>query len=153
MTTTVQWMSRYQARPRWELTVMLGRPAAIGLSYYHQRALCWNNEILHKNMFSWPFFHYSYIEFYFQNVVQEWQTEVVLCSFDLICMSFSSESHVKLEWDMQASLEPDKSLMSSASLFHISNGSAHILPDHTPDRSCIGRWNSLSGRGTKTWTS
>ena len=51
---------------------------------------------------------------------------------------------------MQASLEPDKSLMSSASLFHISNGSAHILPDHTPDRSCIGRWNSLSGRGTKT---
>ena len=33
-------------------------------------------------------------------------TEVVLCSFDLICILLSSESHVKFLWDMQASLEP-----------------------------------------------
>ena len=47
--------SRCQAQPRWELTAMLGRLAAIGLSYYHERALCWNNEILHKNILSLSF--------------------------------------------------------------------------------------------------
>ena len=48
-------MSRYEAQPRWELTAMLGRLAAIGLSYYHERALCRNNEILHKNILSLSF--------------------------------------------------------------------------------------------------
>ena len=49
-------MSWYQAQPPWELTAMLlGRLAAIKLSYYHERALCWDNEILHKNIFSLSF--------------------------------------------------------------------------------------------------
>ena len=146
-------MSRYQAQPRWELTAMLGRLAVIGLSYYHERALCWNNEILHKNILSLSFSTLKLYRISFSKCcirMTNWSSTVQFW-FDLhlielritcqILVRHASFTGTQIRaWCHQV----------ITSLFHISNGSAHILAEHTPDRSCLGQWNSLSDHGIKT---
>ena len=173
---------------------MLGRLAAIGLSYYHQRALCWNNEILHTNMFSWPFFHSIVIQnFIFKmsckndklkwncavliwfasywapnhmsiysetcklhcNQIRVWCHQVITSLFHISNAvfkisagprtltgkiwvgpaSFPSLSYINIYkfWQNCALVRQVSDL-----ILKTANGSAHILPDHTPDRSCLG---------------
>ena len=137
MTTTVQWMSRYIKLGLWELTVMLGRPAAIGLSYYHQGALCWNNEILHKNMFSWPFFHSIFIYDFICKMLCKNDKLKWYCAVLIWFASYWAPNHMsnysetcKLHWNQIRVWSESADVI--ISLFHISNGSAHILTDHTP---------------------
>ena len=148
----------YKARPPWELTVMLGRLAAIGLSYYHQRALCWNNEILHKNMFSWPFFHsifiYDFICKMCKNDKLKWYCAVLIWFASYWApnhMSNYSET-CKLHWNQIRVWSESADVIRSLLVYSTSQTALHIsfLTTHLPDRSCIGRWNSLSGRGIKT---